>query len=95
MITLGFSLTQNAYINNPNHKPLDESEIESCIIEVFEGYYDNASNGNRSRGGMKKASDLSVLPEPVLEICVSNIAIVYPHSVHSSHNHPRFDKPTP
>jgi Secretory pathway protein Sec39 len=29
--------------------------LEKTIIEVFYRFYDNATNGNRTRGGMKNA----------------------------------------
>ena len=38
--------------------PLPSDMVEKATLEVAFGFYDNASNGNRSRGGMKKTSDL-------------------------------------
>lgn len=29
--------------------------LEKAILEVFYRFYDNATNGNRTRGGMKNA----------------------------------------
>ena len=36
---------------------LDRTEIEQGIISAIYAAYDNSSNGNRNRGGIKKASD--------------------------------------
>lgn len=41
-----------------HESPLTELEVEEVIVRLLLQYYDNASNGNRTRGGMKKASDL-------------------------------------
>ncbi|MCJ1377923.1 hypothetical protein MMC17_001019 [Xylographa soralifera] len=38
--------------------------VEKAALEVAFGFYDNASNGNRSRGGMKKTSDLVAIFQP-------------------------------
>ncbi|KAL4896621.1 Sec39 domain-containing protein [Aspergillus ambiguus] len=37
---------------------LDSDQVEEAIKEAIFTAYDNASNGNRTRGGMKKASDI-------------------------------------
>jgi protein transport protein SEC39 len=37
--------------------PLDLDEVEACVQESILSSYDNASNGNRTRGGMKRASE--------------------------------------
>lgn len=37
--------------------PLDRDEVETCVQESILSSYDNASNGNRTRGGMKRASE--------------------------------------
>jgi hypothetical protein len=52
-------------------RPLPKETIEKIIVETALGSYDNATNGNRTRGGIKKASDIiaivypSVLPKSV------------------------------
>lgn len=38
--------------------PLDSAEVESAVTEAIFTAYDNASNGNRTRGGMKKAFEM-------------------------------------
>ncbi|KAF2231301.1 secretory pathway Sec39 [Viridothelium virens] len=38
--------------------PLSRDEVEAVIIASVLNSYDNASNGNRTRGGMKKAHDI-------------------------------------
>ncbi|KAB8343195.1 hypothetical protein FH972_022785 [Carpinus fangiana] len=37
---------------------LTEAEVEAAVVSTVLQYYDNASNGNRTRGGMKKASEV-------------------------------------
>ncbi|MCJ1387695.1 hypothetical protein MMC18_000538 [Xylographa bjoerkii] len=44
--------------------PLRLEIVEKGVLEVAFGFYDNASNGNRSRGGMKKVSDLVSIFQP-------------------------------
>lgn len=44
------------YLANGNG-PLDFDEVEACVQESILNSYDNASNGNRTRGGMKRASE--------------------------------------
>jgi hypothetical protein len=34
------------------------NDIEGVVLASAMRHYDNASNGNRTRGGMKKASDM-------------------------------------
>ena len=38
--------------------PLSHPEVEKVLIRLLLQFYDTASNGNRTRGGMKKASDM-------------------------------------
>lgn len=40
------------------HKLLQTSTLEECVKSAIFSAYDNASNGNRTRGGMKRAYDL-------------------------------------
>lgn len=41
---------------------LPMSKIENIIIGQVMEAYDSASNGNRTRGGMKKANDMYACP---------------------------------
>ncbi|CAI7637165.1 unnamed protein product [Penicillium manginii] len=38
--------------------PLSPSQVEKAVVEAIYSAYDNASNGNRTRGGMKRAYDI-------------------------------------
>ena len=38
--------------------PLPKDQVERSILEVLLASYDNASNGNRTRGGVKKANEI-------------------------------------
>jgi hypothetical protein len=52
------TLAIKTYIkSDPLHR-LSMEEIETVIITAAMHYYDNASNGNMTRGGMKKAADI-------------------------------------
>jgi len=37
---------------------LDRKQVEEAVVEAIFEAYDNASNGNRTRGGMKRAYDM-------------------------------------
>ncbi|KAJ5713695.1 uncharacterized protein N7483_010876 [Penicillium malachiteum] len=38
--------------------PLSRTQVEAAVVEAIFTAYDNASNGNRTRGGMKRAFDI-------------------------------------
>ncbi|KAF2200100.1 secretory pathway Sec39 [Delitschia confertaspora ATCC 74209] len=53
------SLAITTYIKAPiGSQPLPLKDVESLILTCAMHHYDSASNGNRLRGGMKKASDI-------------------------------------
>jgi hypothetical protein len=52
-----FRLAAHIYIESGN-QPLPLSSVERIVLETAMHHYDNASNGNRTRGGMKRAFDL-------------------------------------
>lgn len=45
------------YLDRESDIPLSMDDIENIIISSALNSYDNASNGNRTRGSAKKASD--------------------------------------
>lgn len=54
-----FPLVVKTYIRSEEFQHrLPAEDVQSVIIETILHHYDNASNGNRTRGGMKKASDM-------------------------------------
>ena len=54
-----YPLVISTYIRGPKTTHhLASEEVESVIIEAALHHYDNATNGNRTRGGMKKASEI-------------------------------------
>ncbi|CUS13430.1 unnamed protein product [Tuber aestivum] len=59
-----FGLVKEIYVNGQNGS-LGKDDVETGILDAFQGFYDNASNGNKTRGSMKNA--LGVLQ------------ILYPH----------------
>ena len=49
------------YVNElPKTSRLVQEDLEKVILDQAMRCYDNASNGNRTRGSMKKASDMYV-----------------------------------
>ncbi|KAE8132094.1 Sec39 domain-containing protein [Aspergillus pseudotamarii] len=51
-----FNLAVDIYINSPT--ALSSAQVEEAVKEAIFTTYDNASNGNRTRGGMKRAYDI-------------------------------------
>jgi hypothetical protein len=55
-----YPLAVKTYIQSEqSHHRLSAEEVQAVIIDTILHHYDNASNGNRTRGGMKKASDMT------------------------------------
>lgn len=52
-----YSLVKDIYLSDDS-APLPLVEVESRVTAAIFDAYDNASNGNRDRGGMKRASDI-------------------------------------
>lgn len=54
-----YSLIIDTYIKaSGNSRYLASKDVEAIIIEAALNHYDNATNGNRTRGSMKKASEI-------------------------------------
>ncbi|KAI2788738.1 hypothetical protein POX_e06759 [Penicillium oxalicum] len=51
--------------------PMNVEQVEAAVVEAIFAAYDNASNGNRTRGGMLKANDLLQAFEPHFPSSVS------------------------
>ncbi|KAH0542888.1 hypothetical protein FGG08_002748 [Glutinoglossum americanum] len=52
-----YDLVTELYINPSDaERPLAMAEIEKVVVESAMIFYDNASNGNKTRGGIKRAS---------------------------------------
>ncbi|KAJ5959789.1 uncharacterized protein N7479_006939 [Penicillium vulpinum] len=65
-----YQLAINIYINS-KPAPLNPAQVEAAVQEAIFAAYDNATNGNRTRGGMKRAYDIlqsfkSYFPESVV-----------------------------
>ncbi|KAI1617315.1 Sec39 domain-containing protein [Exophiala viscosa] len=52
-----YDAVKEVYIH-PESAPLPVAEVESRIVAAIYEAYDNATNGNRDRGGMKRASEI-------------------------------------
>ncbi|KIW24156.1 uncharacterized protein PV07_09887 [Cladophialophora immunda] len=52
-----FAIVKEVYLDNPSPS-LSGSEIEARVVAAILEAYDNASNGNRDRGGMKRANEI-------------------------------------
>lgn len=55
---------KEVYVEHSDHG-LQPSVIEQCIISTIFEAYDNASNGNRTRGGMKRAFEILKYFQPL------------------------------
>ncbi|CAI6333575.1 unnamed protein product [Periconia digitata] len=55
-----YALAIEIYVQHPTGSlPLPSSSVERIVLEAAMHHYDNASNGNKSRGGIKRASDIA------------------------------------
>jgi hypothetical protein len=52
-----YQLAVDLYTNS-KPAPLNPARVEAAVQEAIFTAYDNASNGNRTRGGMKRAYDM-------------------------------------
>lgn len=50
-----FDLAKNIYVTSDDDGGLPQEEVEKCVLDAFSEFFDNASNGNRTRGNMKNA----------------------------------------
>ena len=56
------------YLRRPGEQgTLSPEEVEQAVVNAAMGFYDHASNCNRTRGEMKKASETLVFPRGILE----------------------------
>lgn len=55
---IGYEFASNLYISDAYQRPLESSRVEQIILDKAMEAYDGASNGNRTRGGMKRANDM-------------------------------------
>ncbi len=53
----GYSLAQSLYEDSPD-PPLSRKTLQDTIFASALSAYDNASNPNRTRGGLKKSDDM-------------------------------------
>ncbi|KAK8199246.1 Sec39 domain-containing protein [Phyllosticta capitalensis] len=59
-----FSLIIEVYLAERLRDHLQDGDIEECVLGKAMQHYDNASNGNVTRGGMKKALDILTAFKP-------------------------------
>jgi hypothetical protein len=57
MLFLEYQLAIDIYTNS-KQAPLKPAQVEAAVQDAIFTAYDNASNGNRTRGGMKRAYDM-------------------------------------
>ncbi|KAM5473698.1 hypothetical protein MauCBS54593_002496 [Microsporum audouinii] len=53
-----YNLAVDIYLNSSDSTPLPRDEVESAVTETIFASYDNATNGNKTRGGMRRAADI-------------------------------------
>ena len=57
MVYLGYKLAIQTYcVQQDHHIPIDR--VQKVVLDVALISYDSASNGNKTRGGAKKAFDM-------------------------------------
>jgi hypothetical protein len=54
---IGYDLAINLYLKSASH-PLPPDTVEQIVMVTAMEAYDSATNGNKTRGGMKKANDM-------------------------------------
>ncbi|KAJ4304553.1 hypothetical protein N0V90_000079 [Kalmusia sp. IMI 367209] len=59
-----YPLAIQLYVRPTSDRPLALVDVEKVIVTAAMHHYDNASNGNRTRGGMKRASDIVTAFKP-------------------------------
>ena len=56
---IGYTLVTDLYLKRASaRESLGRVDVAHAVLEAAMSLYDNASNCNRTRGGVKKASDL-------------------------------------
>ena len=53
-----YELAVEVYANPTSPSPLPLDQVEAAVTEAIFAAYDSASNGNKTRGGMKRASEM-------------------------------------
>ncbi|KAK2801226.1 hypothetical protein FQN51_005541 [Onygenales sp. PD_10] len=53
-----YTLAVELYASPPSRSPLPQDQVESAVTESIFASYDNATNGNKTRGGIKRASEM-------------------------------------
>uniref|UniRef100_A0A093VE21 Protein transport protein sec39 n=1 Tax=Talaromyces marneffei PM1 TaxID=1077442 RepID=A0A093VE21_TALMA len=51
-------VTTGAEIYTESHSPLELTQVETAVVDTIISFYDTASNGNKTRGKMKKAVEI-------------------------------------
>lgn len=57
LLFLGYDLAVHVYCMQ-DQRPIADGTLERTILSVAMSFYDGASNGNRTRGGVRKASEM-------------------------------------
>jgi hypothetical protein len=57
LILPGYTLAQSIYEQSPD-PPLAKKDLQETIASAAMHAYDNASNPNKTRGGVKKCDDM-------------------------------------
>lgn len=50
-----FGLVRDVYVTSNHTTDISLDEVEKCVLAAFNDFVDNATNGNKTRGGMKNA----------------------------------------
>lgn len=74
MCSLGYSLAVHVYSMQDEH-PIPVDVLEKTVLSIAMSFYDGASNGNRTRGGVRKASDMYAFTEEQGDLLLTRIIV--------------------
>jgi len=57
-----FGTVRDIFVTGNRSTDLSLDEVEKCVLAAFNDFVDNATNGNKTRGGMKNALQTYVIP---------------------------------
>jgi protein transport protein SEC39 len=71
-MTVGYTLATKLYLKSSNPS-LSTERVGEVVLHEAMAAYDSASNGNKTRGAMKKANDMSDSLQPYDSASCANL----------------------
>jgi hypothetical protein len=72
----GYSLARSLFEDSPD-KPLPQNTLRDTIFAAAMNAYDNASNPNRTRGGLKKCDEMYVILQPLCLVAGAHLPRIH------------------